>query len=164
MIKRYLQQLSRRERYLVLLAASAVAFTLLYLILWKPLQNGIERKRELLALQQEQIQTMREQVRDLRMIQGAKSRGGQRVTDSSSLLSVIDRTAKQRRLKSTLQKAQPDGDDGVRLWLVNITFDQLIEWLNQLELEYGIYVSDIAIERDEIIGRVDSRILLRVTQ
>jgi general secretion pathway protein M len=105
------------------------------------------------------MQSQAQELRDLK--RGAGSR--QRITDSSSLLSVIDRTAKKHQLKSTLQKAQPDGDNGVRLWLVNITFDQLIEWLDQLELEYGIYVSDIAIERDEVNGLVDSRILLRVS-
>jgi len=161
MIKSYLQQLSARERNLVILAGVAVFAMLLYFVLWMPIQKGIENKHRLVALQEEQLKTMQKQALDFHATQGS-SRNRQNVTDSSSLLSVIDRTAKQRKLKSTLQKAQPEGDDGVRLWLVDITFDQMIEWLNQLDLKYGIYVSDISIERDEKYGRVDSRILLRV--
>jgi len=161
MIKSYLQQLSARERNLVILAGVAVFAMLFYFVLWSPIQKGIEDKRRLVTLQEEQLKTMQEQVQDIRMAQGS-SRSRQNITDSSSMLSVIDRTAKQRKLKSTLQKAQPEGDDGVRLWLVDITFDQMIEWLNQLDLEYGIYVSDISIERDEKYGHVDSRLLLRV--
>jgi len=161
MIKSYLQQLTPRERNLVILAGIAVFAMLFYFALWAPLQKGIENKHRLVSLQEEQLKTMQGQALDIRLAQGS-SRSRQSITDSSSMLSVIDRTAKKRKLKSTLQKAQPEGEDGVRLWLVDITFDQMIEWLNQLDLEYGIYVSDISIERDEKYGRVDSRILLRV--
>jgi general secretion pathway protein M len=153
MIKSYLQQLSARERNLVILAGITVFAMLFYFVLWSPIQKGIDDKSRLVTLQEEQLKTMQEQAQDIRIAQGSSR---------SSMLSVIDRTAKQRKLKSTLQKAQPEGDDGVRLWLVDITFDQMIEWLNQLDLDYGIYVSDISIERDEKYGRVDSRILLRV--
>jgi general secretion pathway protein M len=162
MIKSYLQQLSSRERYLVLGTGGVVLVILFYFALWAPLQEGIENKRRLVSLQEQQLDTMQEQARDIGITQRNSSSRSQNITDSSSLLSVIERTAKQRNLKSTLQKAQPEGNEGVRLWLVDITFDQMIEWLNQLDLEYGIYVSDITIERDEKYGRVDSRILLRV--
>jgi general secretion pathway protein M len=161
MIKAYLQQLSPRERTMVILAGIAMITLLFYLALWAPLQKGIENKQRLVLLQQEQLKTMRAQAQDIRLAQNS-SRSRQNITDSSSLLSVIDRTAKQEKIKSALQKAQPEGEDGVRLWLVDITFDRMIDWLNQLDLQYGIYVSDISIERDEKFGRVDSRILLRV--
>jgi general secretion pathway protein M len=163
MIKSYLKQLSPRERYLVILTACIVFSTLFYFALWQPMHKGIAQKRDHLKLQKTQLHSMQEQAQELRNAQRSSGKTPQRITNSSSLLSVIDRTAKQDQIKSTLQKAQPDGDNGVRLWMVNITFDQLIRWLDKLEREYGIYVSDIAIERDEVSGRVDSRILLRIS-
>jgi len=163
MIKSYLKQLSPRERYLVILTACIVLVTVFYFALWQPMHKGLAQKRDHLKRQNTQLHSMQEQARELRSAQSSAGKPSQRITNSSSLLSVIDRTAKQDRLKSTLQKAQPDGDNGVRLWMVNITFDQLIRWLDKLEREYGIYVSDIAIERDEVSGRVDSRILLRAS-
>lgn len=163
MIRDYFRQLSPRERYLVIVTAFIVLVTLFYFTLWQPMHKGIAQKRDHLKLQKTQLHSMQEQAQELRSAQRSTGKAPQRITSSSSLLSVIDRTAKQGQLKSTLQKAQPDGDDGVRLWMVNITFDQLIRWLDKLEREYGIYVSDIAIERNELSGRVDSRILLRVS-
>jgi general secretion pathway protein M len=163
MIKTYWQQLSPRERIMVVIGGGALLLTLIYLLIWQPLKQGIQKEQDNLALHVEQLSTMRQQAIEVRQLKRGAG-GRQRVTDSSSLLSLVDRTATQRQIKASLNKIQPDGNDGVRLWLDSANFDQMMEWLNLLERQHGVYVTDISIEHDEIPGRVSSRILLRIVQ
>jgi general secretion pathway protein M len=163
MIKTYWQQISPRERIMLVIGAGAVTLTMLYLLIWLPLTNGIVREQQGILLHTEQLSTMQAQAIELRQLKGG-SGNRQRVTDSSSLLSLVDRTATELRIKASLNKIQPDGNDGVRLWLDSANFDQMMQWLHQLEQQHGVYVTDISIEHAENPGRINSRILLRVTQ
>ncbi len=163
MIKTYWEQLSNRERWLVSLMSVVVLVSLFYFALWEPLQSGIVEKRKRVTAQTMQLQTMRQQAAEVEQLRRS-SRGSQRkVSNSSSLLVIIERTSKQKGLKASLKKVQPDGEDGVRLWLEDVAFDQMIDWLKLLKQHHGIYIDDISVEAREAPGRVDSRILLRVS-
>jgi general secretion pathway protein M len=154
------QQLSLREKRLVIITSIVVLLTLLHFMIWKPLQDGIETSRVRVKAQANTLQQIREQAaeaKQLRTTQGSTSaRAG------GSLLVIIERTAQRKNLKPNLQKVQPEGQDGVRVWIENASFDQLIDWLALLENKNTIYVSEIFIERQKEPGRINSRMLLRV--
>ena len=154
------QQLSLREKRLVIITAIVVAVTLLYFMIWEPLQDGIETSRVRVNAQANTLQQIREQAAEAKQLRATKSRADTR--GGGSLLVIIERTAQQKNLKSSLQKVQPEGQDGVRVWVENAAFDQLIDWLALLENKNTIYVSEIIIERQNEPGRINSRILLRV--
>ena len=163
MIKDYWKQLSTRERQLLILTGVVVMITLFYFSLWQPLQDGIDNNRKRLQAQSNQLQLIQQQAAEAQQLSGSGKRRQGRVTDSSSMLAIIERTANQKKIKTALQKIQPEGQDGVRLWLEDIAFDQLIDWLSLLDTQHGIYVSDISLQRDDKPGRVDGRLLLRTT-
>ena len=154
------QQLSLREKRLVIITAIVVVVTLIYFMIWEPLQDGIETSRVRVNAQTNTLQQIRELAAEARQLRATKSRAGTR--GGGSLLVIIERTAQQKNLKSNLQKVQPEGQDGVRVWVENAAFDQLIDWLALLENKNTIYVSEIIIERQKEPGRINSRILLRV--
>jgi len=155
------QQLSLREKRLVIIASIVVVITLVYFMIWEPLQDGIQTSRVRIKAQNDTLLQMREQAAEAKQLMAAQRQAGANV-GSSSLLVIIERTAQQKNLKSRLQKVQPEGQDGVRVWVENASFDQLIDWLALLENRNTIYVSEIIIERQKEPGRVNSRILLRV--
>lgn len=154
------QQLSLREKRLVIITTIVVVVTLVYFMIWEPLQNGIETSRVRVNAQTNTLLQIREQAAEARQLRATKSRSGTK--GGGSLLVIIERTAQQKNLKSNLQKVQPEGQDGVRVWVENAAFDQLIDWLALLENKNTIYVSEIIIERQKEPGRINSRILLRV--
>ena len=159
-MKEQWQQLSLREKRLVIITAIVVVVTLLYFMIWEPLQDGIQTSRVRVNAQANTLQQIREQASEAKQLRTTKSRVG--AGGGGSLLVIIERTAQQKNLKSSLQKVQPEGQDGVRIWVENAAFDQLIDWLALLENKNTIYVSEIIIERQKEPGRINSRILLRV--
>ena len=159
-MKEQWQQLSLREKRLVVITAIVVMVSLLYFMIWQPLQDGIDTSRVRVSAQINTLQQIRAQATEAKQLRASKTRGGTR--GGGSLLVIIERTAQQRNLKSSLQKVQPEGQDGVRVWVENASFDQLIDWLDLLENKNTIYVSEIYIERQKEPGRINSRILLRV--
>ncbi len=156
------QQLSLREKRLVVITGIVVVITLVYLMIWEPLQDGIQTSRTRLKAQNQTLVTMQEQAAEARLLLAAKRQAGAKTRSSSSLLVIIERTAQTKNLKSRLQKVQPEGENGVRVWVENASFDTLIDWLSLLENRNTIYVNEIIIERLKDPGRVNSRILLRV--
>ena len=161
-MKEQWQQLSLREKRLVIITAIVVAVTLVYFMIWEPIQDGIQTSRVRVNAQTNTLQLIREQAAEAKQLRATKSRAGADAKGGGSLLVIIERTAQQKNLKSSLQKVQPEGQDGVRVWVENATFDQLIDWLALLENKNTIYVSEIIIERQKEPGRINSRILLRV--
>jgi len=162
MMKEKWQQLSLREKRLVIITSIVVVITLVYFMIWEPLQDGIETSRVRIKAQNDTLVQMREQAAEARQLMAVQRQAGAGTGSSSSLLVIIERTAQEKNLKSRLQKVQPEGQDGVRVWVENASFDLLIEWLALLENKNTIYVSEIIIERQKEPGRINSRILLRV--
>ena len=156
------QQLSIREKRLVIFTSIVVLITLVYFLIWEPLQDGIQTSRVRIKAQNDTLVQIRNLAAEARQLMAAQRQGGANTRSSSSLLVIIERTAQEKNLKSRLQKVQPEGQDGVRVWIENASFDQLIEWLALLEKKNTIYVSEIIIERQKEPGRINSRILLRV--
>ena len=161
-MKEQWQQLSLREKRLVVITAVVVIITLVYFMIWEPLQNGIQTSQVRVNAQTNTLRLIREQAAEAKQLRMTKSRAAASAKGGGSLLVIIERTAQQKNLKSSLQKVQPEGQDGVRVWVENASFDQLIDWLALLENKNTIYVSEIIIERQKEPGRINSRILLRV--
>lgn len=162
-MKEYWQQLSQRDQRLLIFMLVSIALAIFYFGLWSPLQSGIEKNRMRLDAQSKQLLTMKQQAAEVKHLKQS-GRGGRRaVATRGSLLSIVERTAVQLNIRNALKNFKPEGQDGVNLQMENIAFDQLVEWLKLLKQQYGIFVNDISIERREEPGRVDSRIMLRIT-
>lgn len=162
MIKERWEQISTREQQMVVLMSIVVSLALFYFMLWEPLQVGIDDGHARYKAQTQALLTMHQQAAEARSLMSSGTGKPGNIRDSSSLLGLIERTAKQNQLNTALQKVQPDGKDGVRIWMDNAAFDQLIQWLSTLITQHGIFVSEITFERQDAPGRVNSRILLRV--
>lgn len=155
------QQLSEREQRLVLITAGVVFISLLYFGLWEPLQRGIEAGQLRLKAQQQTLQQLQQDAVRVQQLRSRQARHARSGTRKGSLLVVIERSAQQKKMQAALQKVQPEGNDGVRVWLDNVVFDDLVEWLDLLSRQHGLQISDISIERGTKPGRVNCRVLLR---
>lgn len=155
------QQLSEREQRLVLITAGVVLLSLLYFGLWQPLQQGIEAEQLRLQARQQTLQQLQQDAARVQQLRRHQAQSNRSATRKGSLLVVIERSAQQKKLQAALQKVQPEGKDGVRVWLDNAVFDDLVEWLDLLSRQHGLQISDISIERGTEPGRVNCRVLLR---
>lgn len=121
---------------------------------WLPL----EHKREALAARVEAqagtlewMQQARQRVLDARRQPEAEGREGR------SLLALIDAVAREHELAGRLRRAEPSGDDGVRVWFEGVSFTGLAAWMEALEERYGLALAGFSIDRAGT-GRVNARL------
>lgn len=159
MMKAYFENLSQRERYMVIVAGVALVLFLGYTLLWRPIVGNARAVEQRLEAQEAELQWMRQAAAEVRQLRGSTGvapaqEGG------TSLLSLVERTARQGKLAPAVRRVQPDGQNGVRIWLENAVFDDLLVWLHQLATAHGVGLSEISVQREQAPGVVNGRLLL----
>lgn len=162
-MRAWLAGLEPRERLLVIVAAVALILFLLFVLVLQPLHSSYNNLRASVAEQRETAQWMAQSARNfsqLKRNRGAPVKG----LGGRSLLAVTDSTARAGGLGPALQRVEPEGSNGVRVWLEDAAFDDLVRWLARLGSAHGVYVDSLTLERSDAAGRVDTRLTLQATQ
>ena len=154
-LKLWFYQLQTRERQLVMAGLIVFGVFLPYLFIWSPLVDRAELLEQQMSKQVKQLQWMKSATQEIRQLQGNTS-----IKNSGSLLSQVERTANQSKLRKSIRKIQPEGDRGVRIWMDNAGFDDVLIWLERLQKQHGIEVADFSVERQPESGRANIRLLL----
>lgn len=157
-MREWFDNLAPRERWIV--SAGAIVFVLMmyFLMIWDPLSQksvrlhaDLDEARELVTF----MQSTRQQVAQL----GGNSAGASRAS-GRSLLSDVDSSSKRSGLGDKIKRIQPEGQTSVRLWIEGVSFEQLLTWMNQLQSQMGIVLSDGSLDRDDLAGTVKARLTL----
>jgi general secretion pathway protein M len=157
-MKEWFASLEQRERHLVTGGAVLLGLMLMYLMVWEPLTNTVDKLRVSTTEQGSTLQWMRQAAQEVKKLRGSGSNRG-KSTGGQSLLSVIDRTAKSGRLGAALKRVQPDGEKRVRVWMEAANFDDVIRWLVLLDTRYGVSIENSVFEVKQEPGRVDARLV-----
>ena len=150
------RQLQPREQWMLGVGAVAVVLTLLYLLVWEPVQLAAQRAEQ--QLQAERA-TAQELERAAALV-GAAGPQNRRSSGNASLLTIVDRSLKGSKIGKPASRIQPDGDSRVRVWLEDVSFDALLAWLADLEQHQGVRVGTADIDKTSGQGLVDVRLSL----
>lgn len=157
-MKAWWNGLNPRERMSLLVGGAVLLLFILYVGVWSPLQGNLRQLETRAADQRAQLAWMRGAAAEVRQL---RAQGGAPVaTGGASLLTVVDRSARQGGLGGALQRVEPDGDTAVRVWLNQAPFNDLLAWLEGLGRKQGVTVSRIAIEHGDKDGLVNVRATL----
>jgi general secretion pathway protein M len=149
-------RLAPRERRLVVAGALALLLTLLFVLVWEPLVQ--HHRRQTLALEESRALAHR---LELIGAEVAALRGGQpKVDRSASLLATVDRAARSGTLGVSPSRLQPEGQREVRVWLDEVVFENLLQWIDELANRHGVVVQTLDVERSDSPGRVNARLTL----
>jgi len=77
---------------------------------------------------------------------------------SDSLLSLATKAA--RAAGVGIKRYEPSGD-GLNVWLEQVPFNQVVQWLEALQRDYGIVPSDLTASKRDAAGMVDVRVTLQ---
>lgn len=164
-MKHWFLNLSLRERVMVAGAGLTVLGFVLYSLVWSPLLASNAALSQRVTAQRAELAWMRNAAVEVQRLRAGMAPGRSApatATTGTSLLSHIAATARTRHLDGALSRIQPDGDTGVRLWLDNVPFDQMLSWLDGLAREQGVVIHRLSLERQTTPGRVDARIWLKL--
>ncbi len=146
--------LEPRERLAV--SGLGVFFAGLFFVygLWLPANHYYEDQLEDRDRQFELLQYMRSTEQEARTL-GVDAG---RLPSGQDLLTEVSKSAQNFQIKPN--RLQPEGDSGVSVWFDEVSFNDLISWL-QAQSEQGIKIRQLSIDRQDVSGLVDARVVLR---
>lgn len=157
-MREWFENLAPRERWIVASGAVVLALMMYFLLLWDPLSQkaarlnvDLENARELVTF----MQDARQQVAQL----GGRNASAP-TSSGRSLLSDVDSSSKRNGLEDKIKRIQPEGQTSVRLWIEGVPFEKLMNWMNHLQSQMGIVLSDGSLDRDDAAGTVKARLTL----
>ena len=149
-----------RERLILMLGGALSVATLLYLLAWEPLAQESTNLANRVKAQSKTLVWMQQASQQIKQLR-TQSPNLARRADQRSLLSIVDSSAKRAKIRKPMQRIEPEGKSGVKLWIENVDFDALIRWLGGVERQSGLIVRRATISRNEATpGKVDSRLSL----
>jgi general secretion pathway protein M len=149
-----------REQLILVVGAGVLLLFLIYLLAWQPFIDSVEQKRQHIKGQQSTLDWMRQNLPEIQRLR-RQSRSSGRASSNEALLTLVDRTAKTNQLRQQIQRIKPQGDDTVQLWVEQAAFDTLLKWVGGLTLQYGIQIETLNIDRQELPGIVNARLVLQ---
>jgi general secretion pathway protein M len=158
-IQNWYQGLQQRERQLVLAASAVIVITLLYLTVWEPIHQGIEEQTQKYQTQVDILDWMQTAATEVRTLRASGSTN-RRVDSSQPVTLMIEKSAATAGLKPYLSKLESTSDKGARVTFEDVSFDQLLLWLDTLQTRYGISVSSANLDRADKAGAVKARMTL----
>lgn len=154
-MKQWWLNLAERERRILLLGTTAVLFALLYWGGWSPLQQHLQQSRHQVQQLQQQLNWMHQQAPLLRQLKQAAPINAAADIDIASAL-----TASSQTQQLALKRIQPQGENAL-VELDIVGFDQLVNWLDLLEQQYGITPQQIELQSlPTLVGKVQVKRLL----
>jgi len=151
--------LAARERRIVAMGMFLLGLTVLYLLLWLPLQQELSRLRAGVPEGQAQLARMREQAA---IIQPIRSRAAS-IPAPGTLVSVIEQSATGRGLRKQITKLEADGSNGVQVTAEAINFNSLIAWLADLRETHSLITDNLSVDAHTTPGTVNARLRMRVS-
>lgn len=160
-MKEWYDSLEPRERRILFAGAAVFIVALLYLLAWEPLVKGISNLEKSNQENQELLGWMEKSAAEAQQLQAKlKASGASGRAKGQSLLGTIDRTAKTGKLGKSVKRVQPDGQTKARVWLENVSFDSMVNWLEKLQHQQGIRIVNSVIEKQDEPGLVNARLVL----
>lgn len=156
-LKLWYDSLQARERILVIAVSIIIPVTVFYVLVWEPVFTGLEKQKELYNTQKSTLAWMQQASLEVKALQRAGK--GSNVKNTNQPLSIIiEQTAESAGLKKNLSKLESSGQSGAQAVLELASFDQMLIWLNTLQMQYNVNVSSANIDRTDSQGAINARI------
>lgn len=148
-----LARLSERDRRILLIGSIAALALLIFGILI-PLDRSVARERAKLSQKRADLAWMQSVAPELASSAPPPSATGE------SLLVIIDRSARESGLASSITGSEPGAAGSLSIRLEKAPFDTLIAWLARLSQQNGVYVDSATIEKGGAPGLVNAALVL----
>ena len=155
-LQRWWQQRDLREQWVLGIGVVATLLLLLFALLWLPLQQQGEQLSKQINAQSQLHQWMQKAAQQVTYL---KNRQTMQPKPQGSLLYLLDKSLKNSRLNDIDKRINPKDEQRVLVQFDQVSFDDLLKWLTQLQAKYQIQVESIQIKR-LTVGNVQTQLQL----
>jgi len=152
-LKLSLDSMSERERRMAMVGGAVAAVLLIFGVI-VPLDRSVSHAHERVGKKQVDLVWMRGVAPEL------AATGPPPATSGESLLVIVDRSARESGLGSSVAGSEPSGANGLNVRLEKAPFDTLIAWLARLAQQNGIRVDSATIDNAGAPGLVNAAVVL----
>lgn len=150
--------LKPRERAIVLCGGVLVVVIAAYTLALGPFYKALHDRSERVARKQADLAWMRSVAGEVQML------GANQSVDlgpaGESLVVLIDRTARECGLGTSLTGQTPNGETGIRVRLEAAAFDVLVKCLGNLQQAHSVSIESATIDRTGQPGLVNASLVL----
>jgi general secretion pathway protein M len=155
-VRQWLDDLAPRERNLVYVAAALLGIALVYFAVVLPVTSVARQREARIAQKHTDLAWMREVAPQVM----AAAAAGKGMASGESLVVLVDRTARESGVGSSIRDQSPAGQNGLQLRLEGAPFDALVAWLAGLQQQYGVRVEAAIIGATNAPGLVNASLTL----
>ena len=155
-IRQWLDGLAPRERNLVYVAAAFLGIAIVYFAIVLPVTSAARHREARIVQKTSDVAWMRQVAPQ---VMAAAASGGGTASDES-LVVLVDRTARESGIGSSIRDQTPAGQNGLQLRLEGAPFDLLMAWLANLQQQHGVRVDGAIIGATSAPGLVNANLTL----
>ena len=149
--------MSERERRMVMIGG-VVAVVLLIVGVILPLDRSVAQAQKRITQKSTDLAWMRTVTPELAAAGPARQASGE------SLLVIVDRSAREGSLGTSIAGSEPSGTGGLRVRFEKAPFDMLVAWLARLSEQNGVKVDSANIDNAGKPGLVNAAIVLHTAK
>lgn len=154
-LQQRLSTMEPRERTVLVTGVSLAVLILGYVFIWEPWQQSLDRLRTQVPAKQADLNWMQQQANAIRpALRNAKNK---KPGSNIPLLSVVEKSAEQAKLRDVIRRMAPGQDNEVKVWITDAKFDKWLKWLERLHKQ-GVEVSAATVNRSK-----ENRVTIRLT-
>jgi general secretion pathway protein M len=151
-MKDWFAQLNQREQMSLFMLSLVVGLYLLFVLIWSPLaskRDALEVQNSAIAGSLARVDAMVSELLQLRD-------GGASVNTRRNLTSLINQSTSRMELQ--VSRLQPSSRGDIQVRLENASFDDVLEWLHEMEYREGLLVREVSVTQAGSAGRVNATV------
>jgi general secretion pathway protein M len=156
-LKDWFYSLKPRERIIVVGGGVLVLLVAIYLLGLAPFYKSLSARSERVVHKEADLAWMRSVAEELQVLGANQPVAG---PADESLVVLIDRSARECGLGSSLTGQTPNGETGIRVRLESAAFDVLITCLGNLQRTHSVSVESATFDRTAKPGVVNASLVL----
>ena len=157
-LKSWFFSLNPRERVLVAVGSVLVVLVAIYTLALGPFYKALHDSSERVARKQADLAWLRSVVGEVQTL-GA-NQPLSTAPAGESLVVLVDRTARECGLGTSLTGQTPNGETGIRVRLEAASFDVLVKCLGNLQQTHSVSIESATIDRTGQPGLVNASLVL----
>ncbi len=157
-LKDWFSSLQQRERVLVLGGGAAVLLVAIYFFALAPFYAAVNGGAQRVETKKGDLAWMRSVGGEVLALSASSPSAA--APSNESLVVLIDRSARECGLASSLTGQTPSGENGIRVRLEQAEFDKLVVCLGSLQQSHSVAIESATIDRTAKPGFVNASLVL----
>lgn len=154
-IKQWYAELDKNDQRVVLIAIVFFSFIILFFGILKPLGDSVNKLQVQVNSREKSVEKWQQSMPAILASRG----NGKNAKSTAALSFIVTSTTKQFKLR--VSRVQEKSDNEMQVWFDNVSFNNFVSWLAQIEKKYSINTVSVNVRNKSRNGLTSIDIKIR---